>query len=142
MDWTNPDEWIVERLQGHSRALAEAIWQKTQGKVNPRHTYGHWLLACNYHLLEEDDSGRMMLSELGRDFIACEQGDAALLIDEGEGLLQLLTIVAEKGTGRRGDFIAEWSEYLQRYSKFGTDSTIKDTLWRRLIAMESAQFQR
>lgn len=132
VDWTHPDEWIAERLQGHDRALAEAIWRKTQGEVNPRHTYGHWLLACNYHLLEEDASGRMMLSELGRDFIAHEQGDAALLIDEGEGLLQLLTIVAEKGTGRRGDFIAEWSEYLQRHSKFGTDSTIKDTLWRRL----------
>lgn len=132
VDWTNPDEWIAQRLQGDDRALAEAIWWKTDGKVNPRHTYGHWLLACNYKLLDEDASGQMLLTELGHDFLAHEQGDAVMLIDESEGLLQLLMIVAEKGTGRRGDFIAEWAEYLQRYSRFGTDSTIKDTLWRRL----------
>lgn len=53
-DWTKPDRWIVERLQGKDRELAEAIWQETNGKVNPRHVYGHWLFACAYKLLVED----------------------------------------------------------------------------------------
>lgn len=44
-DWTNPNEWIAQRLEGSDRELAEAIWQQTAGKVNPRHVYGHWLLA-------------------------------------------------------------------------------------------------
>jgi restriction system protein len=29
--------------------------------------------------------------------------------------------------------VPEWGAYLKRYSRFGTDSTIKDTLGRRLI---------
>jgi restriction system protein len=74
----------------------------------------------------------MNLTDRGRDFIANPQGDATALVDEGEGLLKLLTIAAEKGTGRRGDFVPEWADYLKRYSRFGTDSTIKDTLGRRL----------
>jgi restriction system protein len=130
VDWTDPDVWIAQRLQEGDRKLAEAIWKKTGGKVNPRHVYGHWLLACNYGLLEENASGQMLLTERG--FVTHEQEDAVALIDEGEGLLKILTIVAEKGTGRRGDFVPEWTDYLQRYSRFGTDSTIKDTLGRRL----------
>lgn len=131
-DWTKPDEWIGERLQGSDRELAEAIWQKTGGKVNPRHVYGHWLLACAYQLLIEDSSGRMHLTERGQDFVNYPQGDAVALIDEQEGVLKILTIAAEKGTGRRANFIPDWADYLQRYSRYGTDSTIKDTLSRRL----------
>ena len=68
-DWTRPDEWISERLHGDDRNLAEAIWQKTKGRVNPRHVYGHWLLACAYRLLVEDSSGYMILAERGQDFV-------------------------------------------------------------------------
>ncbi len=139
-DWTNPDTWISQRLQGDDRKLAQSIWQKTEGKVNPRHVYGHWLLACTYELLSEDSTGRMNLTDRGRDFIANPQGDAIALVDEGEGLLKLLTIVAEKGTGSRGDFVLEWADYLKRYSRFGTDSTIKDTLGRRLINLLEREY--
>jgi restriction system protein len=131
-DWTKPDEWIVERLKGSDRELAEAIWRKTEGTVNPRHVYGHWLLACAYKLLLEDSSGYMCLTERGQDFINQPLGDAVTVVDEQEGVLKVMTIVAEKGTGRRADFMPEWGDYLQRYSRFGTDSTIKDALTRRL----------
>jgi len=132
VDWTNPDVWIPERLGGADQELAEAVWQKTEGRVNPRHVYGHWLLACAYGLLADDGSGQMLLTPAGQDFIDQPQGDTVTLIDEQEGVLRILTIAAEKGTGRRGDFVPEWAEYLNRYSRFGTDSTIKDTLTRRL----------
>lgn len=131
-DWTKPDEWIASRLKGSDRELAEAIWQKTEGKVNPRHVYGHWLLACAYQLLDEDGSGYMVLTERGQDFINYPLGAAVSLVDEQEGVLKILTIAAEKGTGRRADFIDDWADYLARYSRYGTDSTIKDTLGRRL----------
>jgi restriction system protein len=131
-DWTKPGAWIAARLQGSDRELAATIWQKTGEKVNPRHVYGHWLLACAYQLLMEDHQGQMLLTERGQDFIAAPLGDATSLIDEQEGILKIMTIVAEKGTGRRSDFIPEWADYLQRYSRFGTDATIKDTLTRRL----------
>ena len=132
VDWTKPDVWIPERLQGADRELAEAVWQKTEGRVNPRHIYGHWLLACAYELLVDDGSGQMLLTEAGQDFIDHPAGDTVTSIDEQEGILKILTIAAEKGTGRRGDFVPEWADYLKRYSRFGTDSTIKDTLTRRL----------
>lgn len=132
VDWTDPATWIPQRLQGSDRELAEAVWMQTGGTVNPRHIYGHWLLACNYNLLEEDRTGYMSLTASGQDFITHTQGNAVSFIDEAEGLLKLLTIVAEKGTGKRGDFIPEWTEYLQRYSRLSTDSTIKNALGRRL----------
>lgn len=132
VNWTNPDVWIAEQLQGDDREIANAIWQKTNGKVNPRHVYGHWLLACTYQLLIDNGAGQMMLSERGQNFVDYPDGEAVALVDEQEGVLTILTIVAEKGTGRRADFIDDWADYLARYSRYGTDSTIKDTLSRRL----------
>ncbi len=48
VDWTDPDAWIPERLSGDDRDLATAIWTKSGKTVNPRHTYGHWLLSQKY----------------------------------------------------------------------------------------------
>lgn len=132
VDWTDPDTWIPERLNGEERELAAKIWNGTGKRVNPRHMYGHWLLAGTYGLMRTDASDRLALTDLGRDFVKSEYGKSVALIDEGEGLLKLLTIVAEKGPGRRGDFVPEWGDYLKRRSNFGTDSTVKDTLWRRI----------
>jgi len=132
VDWSNPDRWISERLEGENRELAEAIWMGSDRRVNPRHVYGHWLLSRTYQLLEEEPSGKVLLTDAGRDFLSHPLGEIEKQIDEREGLLKILSIVAEKGAGRRGDFVPEWSDYLKRHSQFGTDSTIKDTLWRRL----------
>lgn len=111
-DWTNPDEWIVNKLKGNDRELAEAIWKQTKGKVNPRHVYGHWLLARTYQLLEEDSDGRMLLTERGQNFVDCKDSEAVVLVDEQEGILTILTIVAEKGTGRLANFLDDWTDYL------------------------------
>jgi len=54
VDWTEPAAWIPERLTGDDRELAQAIWDRSKGAVNPRHTYGHWLLAQKYELLRDD----------------------------------------------------------------------------------------
>lgn len=132
LDWTDPDTWIPQRLTGNDQEIALAVWQGTKGVVNPRHVYGHWSLASTYGLLAEDTTGQMRLTERGTDFIGHPLGESENFIDEQEGLLKLLSIVGEKGTGRRGDFIPEWNDYLKRYSRFRSDSTIKDTLWRRL----------
>lgn len=131
-DWTEPDKWIPERLSGSNLDLAKAIWEGTQKKVNPRHVYGHWLLACTYDLLDEDREGRMSLTDAGRDFVSNPSGDTVAVMDEGEGLIKLLALVAEKGPARFGDLVGDWAEYLKRRSAFGKESTIKDTLRRRL----------
>lgn len=132
VDWTNPNQWIPERLTGDDQALAMEIWQKSKMQVNPRHVYGHWLLARGYHLLGERPNGTLYLTEQGEEFLKNPDGTTELLIDESEGLLKLLSLVAAHGPARVSELEAEWREYLQRWSAFGSESTIKDTLRRRL----------
>jgi len=131
-DWSKPDEWIEAKLDGRDREVAEAVWQRTNHQVNPRHAYGHWLLACTYQLLEEDDNGRMILSDCGSDFVNKPGGKTETHLDEQEGLFKLLALVAEKGPARHGVLLGDWTDYLEHRSKFGSESTYKDTLRRRL----------
>jgi restriction system protein len=147
-DWTSPDEWISTRLQGPDREMAAAIWTGTNRQVNPRRVYGHWLLATNYGLLDEAADGRMNLTERGRAFVDNAGGADEALIDEGEGLLKLLSLVGELGPARPRDLLVGWSDYLKRRSRFGSDSMINDSLQRRLrnlverhlIARSAAQY--
>jgi restriction system protein len=132
-DWTDPDEWIPARLSGEEQQLAQAIWDSSKEQVNPRHIRGHWYLAKRYDLLAEDEDGTLFLTELGRDFIDHPLGETVQMLDRREGLIKLLSIVAERGPGKRGDFLPEWSRYLQAVSNFNSDSTFKDTLRRRLL---------
>lgn len=132
VDWSSPDEWIPERLSGSDRDVALAVWTGTNKCVNPRHVYGHWLLATHYGLLGEDDNGVLHLSERGTEFLESPGGKAEAALDEAEGLLKLLALVADSGPASFSAFVEGWGEYLSRRSKFGTASTIKDTLRRRL----------
>jgi restriction system protein len=132
VDWTEPDQWIPERLKDADRELAEASWVGSGKTVNPRYTYGHWLLVQKYELVREDDVGELRLTDRGRDFIDHEGGDTEAFLDEQEGLAKLLALVADNGPTRAGGLLGEWTEYLTRHSAFGSDSTFRDTLRRRL----------
>ena len=133
VDWTDPDQWIPERLSDHDRDLASAIWAASEKTVNPRHTYGHWLLSQKYGLVEETPGGNLALTNRGRDFIEHEGGEAEVFLDEQEGLVKLLALVADHGPTRAGGLLEKWTEYLKLHdSSFGRPSTIQDTLRRRL----------
>ncbi|TXD34239.1 restriction endonuclease [Lujinxingia vulgaris] len=132
VDWTEPSSWIPERLKGDDHELAEAIWTQSDGRVNPRYTYGHWLLAQKYDFVEDGRDGRLILTASGQDFLDHVGGDTEVALDEAEGLVKLLSIIADNGPARTGGLLEDWSEYLKRRSRFGTDSTFKDTLRRRL----------
>ncbi|MCC6648415.1 MAG: restriction endonuclease, partial [Polyangiaceae bacterium] len=130
-DWTRPDEWIPVRLDGTDREMALAIWEGTDRKVNPRRVYGHWLLATNYDLITPPDSGPITLTKRGQDFVK-ESGEAEAAVDEGEGLVKLLSIVAERAPAGARDVLVGWADFLKRYSGFRSDSTIRDSLYRRI----------
>lgn len=132
VDWTAPDVWIPERLTGDDRELAMAIWSRSKGAVNPRHAYGHWLLAQRYGLLDESTGGLLELTSAGVDFLDNPGGVTEATIDEAEGLLKLLSIVADNGPARSSELVEDWGDYLKRRSAFGTDTTIRDTMRRRL----------
>jgi len=97
VDWSKPDEWIEERLQGRDRDLANAIWQGSKQEVSPRHIYGHWLLIRRYCLMDSDSEGVLQITPRGRDFLEHMNGDVEAEIDEMEGLLKALSIVSDKG---------------------------------------------
>ena len=132
VDWTEPSTWIPERLEGDARDLAQAIWEGSKGTVNPRHTHGHWLLAQRYDLLGQDSEGVLHLTETGEDFLVQPGGDVESVIDEGEGLIKLISIVAHNGPARAGKLVGEWGDYLSRRSTFRAESTFQPTMGRRL----------
>jgi restriction system protein len=128
VDWTNPAVWIPERLQGAERELAQAIWQRSEGGVNPRHTHGHWVLVQKYGLLRDGHGGVLELTETGRGFLEQPGGAAEAALDEAEGLVKLLSLVADSGPSRLAALLPEWSDYLARCSPFRTESTHKGAL--------------
>lgn len=148
VDWTDPDSWIPARLKGDARKLAQAIWTTSHGEVNPRHTTGHWLLSQKYELLDEGPDGSLLLTDRGRDFIVNHFGEAVSLLDTQEGLVELLTIVADNGPAQVRGLEPAWTEFLEQHSAFRSPSTVRDTLRRRLnnlldrglIERESAKY--
>jgi restriction system protein len=131
VDWSDPDAWIDERLSGDEAKLARRIWEESNRTVNPRHIAGAYLFMNGHDLLVSDATGVYSLTDRGRAF---QEGDEEVVreIDDAEGLPQLLAILATKTRAKRGDLLPEWEEFLHEYSKFGTPSTIRDTLRRRL----------
>ena len=132
VDWTQPDAWIPKRLTGDDQDLANAIWLWSNKSVNPRHTYGHWLLSRKYRLVVTNADGILTMTDHGRDFIEREGGKTEAFLDEQEGLSKLLGMVAENSPTRVRVLLDEWAEYLDRYSRFGTPATRRGTLRRRL----------
>lgn len=131
VDWSDPTTWISERLSGEDANIAQKIWEGSGYTVNPRHIYGAYLFINTYNLLISDHKGIYQLEKRGRAFLS---DDDPLIkeLDDAEGLRQLLGILATKTQAKRGDLLDEWGAFLREHSKFGTPSTIKDTLRRRL----------
>ncbi|MEP7218522.1 MAG: restriction endonuclease [Bacteroidota bacterium] len=134
VDWSEPDIWINERLAGDQAELARRIWEESGRTVNPRHIYGAYLFINTFDLLRSDNARIYRLTDRGRGFIEGDK-DVTRELDDLEGIAKLLEILATKPRAKSSDLIPEWGEFLQDVSKFGTASTFKDTLRRRLVNM-------
>jgi restriction system protein len=132
VDWTDPDSWIRERLHGTSAELARRIWVASAGEVNPRHVYGIYFFINKYDLLSTDGGGVYRMTDRGRGFLD-DDPETVQTLDHAEGLDEVLTILATKQRAMRAALLPEWGEFLKENSKFGTPTTIKDTLRRRLV---------
>lgn len=132
VDWSNPDEWIIQRLGGESAELAGRIWKESGGTINPRHLYGAYRFITIYKLLMPDSGGVYRLSDIGRSFL---DDDIATVrkIDEAEGIPNLLSILAAHSPGKRGDLLEDWGGFLLAHSTYRTPSTIKHTLRYRML---------
>lgn len=133
VDWRDPDAWIPKRLSGDQRELALAIWTGSGKTANPRYAGGSWSLVRHYELIEEDSHGKLQLTNRGHDFLDHPLGAAESILDTQEGLVELLTIVADSGPAQVRDFKEAWTEYLKgAHSGFRAPTSIRDTLRRRL----------
>lgn len=139
VDWSKPDEWIPQRLQGENQDLALRIWQKSDGELNPRHVYGAYLFLNSFELLKPDAEDVYQFTERGELFLK-EDVKTVRILDEAEGLPQLLAILAVHSPAKHGDLLADWSEFLLAFSKFKTESTFKDTLRRRMLNLVQRGF--
>ena len=115
-DWKDPDVWIPRRLTGNDRDLAFAIWRQTGRHINPRYLKGPWTLIHLYGLLAADATGQLTLTDRGRAFLASGSSNTVALVDEREGLLKVLELIADLGPSRRRDLLPEWEAYLESCS--------------------------
>lgn len=133
VDWTEPDEWIDERLSGDSQRLAKKIWEQSDKKTNPRYT-GHYHRMINKFELLSKSASVYKLEERGRSFI--DDGQVMHEIDRHEGIPKILSLLAdfsgEKNQPKRSDLLDDWRVYLLAVSNNSAMSVVKDSLLCRL----------
>lgn len=139
LDWTDPDQWISERLRGVAGGLADKIWKSTRHHVNPRYADEPRGLLEIQRLVEVDEGGAYRISERGSRLM---ENDPALLreIDHDEGMGELLSMLATKTRAMRKDLLPEWSEFMREHSRFQAASSIKDALHRRLLNLAERRY--
>lgn len=132
VDWTDPDCWINERLTGDHAKLARRIWEESHRDANPRYIWGPDYLIRVYELVKADTENIYHLTDLGRR-IAQGDPDAISKIDESEGLIMILSILAGQTSAKISDLLEEWTPFVRENSKFQADGSIRDCLRRRMV---------
>jgi restriction system protein len=131
-DWASPEQWIPQLLQSDEQKLALRFWHESGKTLNPRHLRGSWYLTSRHELLVRNCEAILEITERGRSFLSEPSGSVVREIDRDEGLLLISQLVAEKGPGKRGDFLPEYAEYCRSYTTIRADAAVKSTLYDRL----------
>ena len=131
VSWTEPDSWIPDRLKlfNDSRRLAMRIWQESEHVINPRWTYEIWRFIAVTELAAIRNDAFFLLPN-GERFI---ESEATIIkeIDENEGVLYLLSEIADRGPGTRKDFIRNFISYFRHVTTW-SDSSIASSYSARL----------
>lgn len=130
VNWSNPEEWIPERLHDESRALALRLWNESEETVNPSDCRGLMSLGDTHNLVKHPDD-TLILTDKGKNFLT-EDEETLAEMDDYEGLLLILSEVAEKSPGRRRDFERGYAEFCRTFSTYAADSSISSSLIARL----------
>lgn len=133
MDWSNPEIWILERLDGEEQELAMRIWKESNGALNPRYLRGSWYLGAKHDLLIRDSTNILAITEKGQQFLNNSTGPVVAGIDSYEGVLTILRLIAERGPGRRSEFLPDFASFCRTYTNYRSESPIKGALYDRLV---------
>ena len=147
VDWSDPDGWIDQRLSGNLAALAKRIWSESGRFLNPRYLDGCSMFVWTYKLMIESENGRYVLTPNGKAFLA---DDVAVIreLDHYEGIAFVLDLLSTRDRAKRSDLLPDWTEFLKKYSRYRSPSTIVttlfDRLWnlrdRKLVDMDGARY--
>lgn len=113
VNWTEPEKWIPERLQGEEQHLALRIWRESRGELNPRYTRGCWYLCTKHDLLQQSGEDQLQITDKGWQFLERSPNSIMAEIDAYEGVLTILRMVGERGPGRRSEFLPEFTIFCQ-----------------------------
>jgi restriction system protein len=140
VDWRNPDVWIPHLLSDDEAKLALRLWKESGYALNPRHLRGSWYLTTKHELLRENEEGVLHVTERGREFLEDANSGTVAEIDAFEGILTVLRLVAERGPGKRGDFLSEYGEFCRAHTRFQSDRSIRGSLYERLTNLIAREF--
>ena len=133
VNWTEPEKWIPERLQGEEQQLALRIWRESRGELNPRYTRGCWYLSTKHDLLQQGEADQLQITDKGWQFLEKSPNSIMAEIDAYEGVLTILRMVGERGPGRRSEFLPEFTIFCQTLTNYRSENPIKGALYDRLI---------
>ena len=112
--WKTPHEYIPVVISLEDQELAHRIWHET--KVLPHYAFNTVELAQN-NCLGVFDGDCFSLTATGQQFLKCD--DSTLeKIDCYEGILVILSEVADKSPGTENDFLTEFRGWLHSHSTF------------------------
>lgn len=140
VNWANPDQWIPERLTGDEQALALRIWHESSGQLNPRYLRGAWYLTNRHDLLGRDHHDILHVTERGQQFTDEPNSPIVAQIDQYEGILTILRLVAERGPGRRSTFLPDFSAFCRDYTSYQSQNPIKGAMYDRLVNLIARGF--
>ncbi|MFC6616582.1 restriction endonuclease [Deinococcus radiophilus] len=128
VDWSKPDEWIAQRLEGEDKALALMIWESTDRLVNPRYITGSLILGKQNGLLDTSET-KFQLTTAGQDFVRRKR-QAIAAVDNQEGITQILTALLAVDAAKRKELYPLWLEELGGDNR--AESTLMGLLYERL----------
>ena len=140
VDWSDPEKWIPERLQGQEQDLALRIWRESGAGLNPRYLQGCWMLAQRHNLLQRDSSDALQVASSGQDLLDNPHGKIAAAIDDYEGVLRILGLLADAGPTRRGGILQGWAVLCRLQTNYDSDAVIRHALYDRLMNLIERAF--
>jgi len=132
VDWSNPDQWINERLSGEEAIIALKVWNDSKKTINPRYMVRLYNFINTHALLELDKQGIYHLGKKGNSFLL---NDSHVIqeVDNREGILVLLNILSLKKSAKLRDLLPEWDAFIRDFFRYGKAQTSQEMLRTRLI---------
>lgn len=132
MDWSNPYNWISQRLSGEESEIALKVWKISKESINPRYMHLLYNFINTHKLLEIDKNGIYHISKKGNKFIDDDQR-TIFEIDNKEGIIDVLNILTVKKEAKIRDLMPDWEDFIKNNFRLGQAKTSQDMLRSRLF---------